>query len=66
MLIVDNVGLPVRSHPELYESVMDVWINAMTVVEKLVAGVAQSMNDPSVLMGLSAWHIYPDMVFTGH
>lgn len=65
MLIVDNIGLPIHSHPQLYESVLDVWKKAMLTVDKLVSGVAQRIEDPEVLVSLSAWHIYPDVAFLG-
>ncbi|KAL5328141.1 hypothetical protein ACEPPN_005850 [Leptodophora sp. 'Broadleaf-Isolate-01'] len=65
MLIVDNIGLPVPSHPNMFEGVMAVWKNAMLTVEKLVSGIAQQINDPKVLVGLSSWHIYPDITFLG-
>jgi hypothetical protein len=65
MLIVDNIGLPIPSHPQLFESVMAVWKKAMLTVDKLVSGVAQQIDDPEVLVGLSSWHIYPDIAFLG-
>lgn len=37
----------------------------MSAVDKIVAGVAQRVENPEVLLGLSAWHIYPDMAFLG-
>jgi hypothetical protein len=54
MLIVDNIGLPIPSHSQLFESVMRVWKKAMVTIEKLVSGVAQQIDDPEVLVGLSS------------
>lgn len=62
MLILDNINLRVGSFPRLYDSVMDVWIKSLTTMENIVSGVAQSIENPGVLLGLSAWHLYPDMV----
>jgi hypothetical protein len=56
MLIVDNIGLPIPSHPQLFESVMAARKKAMLTVDKLVAGVAQQIDDPEVLVGLSSWY----------
>jgi hypothetical protein len=65
MLIVDNIGLPIPFRPQLFESVMTVWKKAMITIDKLVTGVAQHVQDPDVLIGLSAWHIYPDIAYLG-
>lgn len=65
MLIVDNIGLPIPYHPHLFDSVLVVWKKAMLTIDKLVSGVAQQIDDPEVLLGLSSWHIYPDMAFLG-
>jgi hypothetical protein len=53
------------SRPEVYEDVMSVWTKAMSTVDSLVSGVAQSVQSPEVFLGLSAWHLYPDMSFLG-
>lgn len=65
MLIVDNIGLPIPFRPQLFESVMTVWKKAMVTIDRLVSGVGQHVQDPEVLVGLSAWHIYPDMAYLG-
>lgn len=61
-LILENVTTQVNNKPGTYESVMDAWISAMTTIDKLVAGIPQSVHNGSVLLGLSAWHLYPDML----
>jgi hypothetical protein len=33
----------------------------MQVLDKLIAGIPQSIEDPEVLLGLGSWHLYPDM-----
>jgi hypothetical protein len=60
-LIVENIQLDVSEKPNTYESVIHAWTTAMTTIDKLVGGVAQSTQNGSVLLGLSAWHLYPDM-----
>lgn len=65
MLIVENVGLPITSGAKVYDNVMEVWTKALTTVDKLVAGMAQNIQSSDVLLGLSAWHLYPDMCILG-
>ena len=66
MLIVDNMDLPIPRRASMYNDVMRVWIQALTVVENLVSGVAQRVNSGEALLGLSAWHVYPDICAIGH
>lgn len=65
MLIVENVGLPITSGAKVYDNVMEVWTKALTTVDKLVSGMAQNIQSSDVLLGLSAWHLYPDMCILG-
>ena len=65
MLMIDNMDLPIPHKVSVYNDVMHTWIQALTVVEKLVSGVAQSVTTGEALLGLSAWHIYPDLCVTG-
>lgn len=48
-----------------YESVMEAWTSALVTVDKLIAGNSQAIKDGSVLLGLSSWHICPDLVILG-
>lgn len=40
---------------------METWNESMKVADNLIAGVAQSVYNGGALVGLSAWHLYPDM-----
>lgn len=62
MLILNNVSLPVNTKPVLYESVMVAWKRAMEVTEELIQGRPQSVQNGAVLLGLSSWHLYPDLL----
>ncbi len=62
MLILNNLGVSVGESSDTYDSVISAWTTAMLTVEKLVTGVAQSVREGSALLGLSAWHLYPDML----
>ena len=66
MLIIDNMDLPIPRKASVYIDVMHTWTQALTVAENLVSGVAQSVNTGEALLGLSAWHIYPDICAIGH
>lgn len=34
-------------------------------MEYLASGVAQSIDTPEILLGLTSWHLFPDMVVLG-
>jgi len=65
MLIVNNVNLPVSTNMSVYKSVVDAWKTAMTSMNNLITGIPQGVQSGALLLGLSAWHIYPDMVVHG-
>ena len=64
-LILNNLNIPVNTDGHVYSSVMQAWKTAMTIMDKLIEGVSHGTNDGAVLLGLSAWHIYPDLVILG-
>jgi hypothetical protein len=64
-LVLDNISLPVNNQSDLYQSVLKAWTNALLMVESLVSGMPQSVHDGAVLLALSAWHLYPDMLVLG-
>lgn len=53
-LIIENVDVDVSEKLNTYDSVMHAWTTAIITVDNLVAGVAQSVQNGSVLLGLSA------------
>ncbi|CZR61769.1 uncharacterized protein PAC_11666 [Phialocephala subalpina] len=65
MLIVNNINTPVNEKSTVYESVILAWTTAMTVMEKSVSGTSQSVETGAPLLGLSSWHLYPDMLVLG-
>ncbi|KAI0377660.1 hypothetical protein F5Y04DRAFT_174714 [Hypomontagnella monticulosa] len=63
LLIAENVSIAVHEgNDSLYSNVVHVWTSALAAVECLVSGRPVAGKDAPVLLGLSAWHIYPDMV----
>ena len=66
MLIIDNIGLKLPSKPRVYDAVIPAWTNAMRAMEPIVSGMAQNIQSPEVLLGLSSWHLCPDMHLALH
>ena len=65
MLILGNISLPVSNRSRVFDSVCKAWRAALTTMNKVVGGEAHSIEDGAVLVALSAWHLYPDMVVLG-
>ena len=65
MLIIDNVNVPLTGKATVYEDVMDAWTKSLTTLDKLISGVPQSVQRGEALLGLCAWHIYPDICALG-
>ena len=65
MLIIENMDLQVVNKSTVYENVINVWHKNLSLVESLVSGSAQSTQSGETLLGLSAWHIYPDICALG-
>lgn len=64
-LITKNVGLSVNTSGNTYRNVIEAWTTAMISLEKLINGMPQSISKGAVLLGLSAWHIFPDLNIVG-
>ncbi|EWZ85509.1 serine/threonine protein kinase [Fusarium oxysporum f. sp. lycopersici MN25] len=65
-LILQNVAaLPINSATSVYEKVIHAWKGAMTLVEKLIAGRPQVVYNGAVFLGLSSWHLFPDLIVLG-
>ncbi|KXH29080.1 hypothetical protein CSIM01_02149 [Colletotrichum simmondsii] len=64
-IILENIELPTSKGQSkasmVYLSVTQAWCRALMVMERLVSGVAQEVHDGAALVGLTAWHIYPDI-----
>jgi hypothetical protein len=65
MLILNNLGLAVNTKLSVSDSVIDAWMSALITVDNLVSGKPQSVQTGAPLLGLSAWHLYPDMIVFG-
>jgi len=60
-LFADNISLPVSNKTTLYDATIDAWTKAMKTLDSLVQGEPHRIDDGAVLLGLSAWHLYPDI-----
>ena len=49
----------------VYESVVESLKSALLSMESILKGMPQRIQSCAALLGLSAWHIYPDMVVYG-
>lgn len=65
MLILNNARIPVNSEPTTYKSVMRAWITALNAMESLIRGMPQQVQDSAALLGISSWHLYPDILLFG-
>src|SRR4051794_31649518 len=65
-LMLEDIRLPVSSKTALFESVIQAWTSAMIAVKLLIQGVPQSIQYGSILLGLSSWHLYLDMLVLGY
>ncbi|KAG7121731.1 hypothetical protein HYQ46_010799 [Verticillium longisporum] len=45
-----------------YGTVILTWTRAMEVLEKLLCNIPQQACDRAVIRGISAWHLYPEMI----
>ncbi|RFU25180.1 hypothetical protein B7463_g11158, partial [Scytalidium lignicola] len=65
MLILGDINLPVGRQLDVYGGVTKSWRTALKTMDKIVSGEAYSITDGAVLVALSAWHLYPDMLVLG-
>lgn len=64
-LIVKELGMFTSSVGDTYASTIDVWITAMRSLQDLINGMPQKITKGALLLGISAWHIYPDLNVIG-
>lgn len=64
-LIVKDLGLFTSSVGDTYASILDVWTTAMRSLQDLIDGMPQKISKGALLLGISAWHIYPDLNVIG-
>jgi hypothetical protein len=60
-LILKNVNHAVSDDSRVFSSVIKTWQTAVETMNKLISGMPQAVENSASLLGLAAWHIYPDM-----
>ena len=60
-LIVESIDIPVNTKSNVYDSVVSAWLSAMIALNKLIEGMPHSIENSSILVALSAWHLFPDV-----
>ncbi|KAK0387600.1 hypothetical protein NLU13_3846 [Sarocladium strictum] len=63
--LLNSLSLPIGSQSMVYDNVCKTWVTALTTVDKLVQGHPYSAQDGAVLLALSSWHLYPDLIVLG-
>jgi hypothetical protein len=61
LLLVDKTRLSVDLSAGVYKSVVQAWHNALTTIDSILNGMAHSVQDGAILLGLSSWHLFPDI-----
>ncbi|KAI1263177.1 hypothetical protein F5Y18DRAFT_132046 [Xylariaceae sp. FL1019] len=61
-LIADNLNLPFTSMGTTYNKVIASWMKSMKVIDDLLRNLPQQANDRAVLLALSSWHLYPNLL----
>jgi hypothetical protein len=65
MLILESAQVPVNTESSTFKSVMLAWSSALTAMDNLIRGMPQQVRNGAALLGISSWHMYPDMVVLG-
>ena len=60
-LILDNIESRMSAGSTTYDRVLNSWQSAMEGMEKCINGEPQHTSDGSILLALSAWHLFPDL-----
>lgn len=64
-LILKNVNLSMGGENKVFSSVIETWVKALQTMQRLIAGIPQEVQDGSAIIGLAAWHIYPNISVFG-
>jgi hypothetical protein len=60
-LILENIELSTGGEGCLTANVVGAWVRAVTVMDNLISGIPQEVTDGSAIVGLMAWHLYPEI-----
>jgi hypothetical protein len=60
-LVLGGFDIAVNDRPVLFESVLQTWKEALSGMESLIKGTSQRVQSGEILLGLSAFHLYPNL-----
>jgi hypothetical protein len=63
--LLNEINLPVNDDIHVFSSVTAAWTSALETMEKLISGIPQAVRYGAVVVGLSAWHLYPNLAIFG-
>lgn len=61
-LIVDNIKVPYTTSGTTFDKVTGAWTRSMEVLESLLNNLPQQGSDRAILLAVSSWHLFPDLV----
>ncbi|KAI0401806.1 hypothetical protein F4802DRAFT_396664 [Xylaria palmicola] len=61
-LIVENINLPYTAPGTTYSKVIVTWVKSMQVLNNLLGNLPQQANDRAILLAISSWHLYPNLL----
>jgi hypothetical protein len=65
MRALEGLCLSIPSGSNVLQCVIEACTASLEGMEKLICGTAQRAQSPAALLGLSCWHIYPDLLVLG-
>ncbi|KAH8704469.1 hypothetical protein GQ44DRAFT_819774 [Phaeosphaeriaceae sp. PMI808] len=60
-LIIKGVSFSADEDSTVFPSVMKSWILAVETMDNLISGMPQAAQHGASVLGLAAWHLYPDI-----
>jgi hypothetical protein len=64
-LILKNISLSINDHRAVFSGVTEAWKLALETMEKLISGMPHEVHNGAAVLGVAAWHIYPDIHIFG-
>ncbi|KAK6503217.1 hypothetical protein TWF481_008247 [Arthrobotrys musiformis] len=61
-IILDNIDLPVHTSVDTYRSVIETWQTCLKMMDSLVRGNGQDIQNGGLFVAFRAWHIFPDLI----
>ncbi|KAB8664856.1 hypothetical protein FH972_026279 [Carpinus fangiana] len=61
-LIFQDRSAAIQTLGSTYKSVLAVWTKSLLIFESLLGGISQRVDSGDLILALSAWHLYPDIL----